>query len=149
MPVTVERDQDLTTCGRWSTPGRTRSRSTRGRQGPRLRREGAASRFGRQCIVVNIDPKVVIRDGQEVWESTSTAAGSRPAEAVAWVARSTAGAPAKLFFTSMDADGTKAGYDLPMTRAVADAVSPRRRLGEGRRARHLRAALAEGGAAPR
>lgn len=84
----------------------------------------AARRFGSQCIVVNIDPKRVIRDGKEFWEVHIN--GGRIGtglEAVAWareVERLMAG---EIVLTSMDADGTKDGYDLEITRAVTDAVS--------------------------
>src|SRR3954453_11214128 len=83
----------------------------------------AARRFGRQCIVVNIDPRRVDRDGREVWEVHIN--GGRVAtglEAVAWAREVERLGAGEIVLTSMDADGTKAGYDLPMTRAVADAV---------------------------
>jgi cyclase len=83
----------------------------------------AARRFGSQCIVVNIDPKRVTRDGNEFWE-VHINGGRVPTglEAVAW-AREVEGLGAgEIVLTSMDADGTKAGYDLPITRAVAEAV---------------------------
>src|SRR3954470_16378730 len=83
----------------------------------------AARRFGRQCIVVNIDPKRVRRDGREVWEVHVR--GGREAtglEAVAWARRVEELGAGEIVLTSMDADGTKAGYDLPLTRAVAEAV---------------------------
>src|SRR4051795_339451 len=84
----------------------------------------AARRFGRQCIVVNIDPKRVRRDGQEVWE-VHINGGRIPTglEAVAWARRVEQLGAGEIVLTSMDADGTQAGYDLPMTRAVAEAVS--------------------------
>src|SRR5207249_3543721 len=83
-----------------------------------------ARKFGRCATVVNIDPRRVRKDGREVWE-VHINGGRVPTglEAVSWakeVARRGAG---EIILTSMDADGTKAGYDLPMTRAVADAVS--------------------------
>jgi len=108
----------------------------------------AARRFGSQCIVVNIDPKRVRRDGREVWE-VHINGGRIPTgwEAVAWargVERLGAG---EIVLTSMDADGTKNGYDLPMTRAVSDAVEiPVVASGGAGNPEHLRAALVEGGA---
>src|SRR5436189_3906205 len=83
----------------------------------------AARRFGSQCIVVNIDPRRVQRDGREVWE-VHINGGRVPTglEAVAWARRVEQLGAGEIVLTSMDADGTKAGYDLPMTRAVADAV---------------------------
>jgi cyclase len=73
--------------------------------------------------VVNIDPKRVVRDGKEVWEVHVR--GGREAtglEAVAWAKRVEELGAGEIVLTSMDADGTKAGYDLPLTKAVAEAV---------------------------
>ncbi|QDU59896.1 Imidazole glycerol phosphate synthase subunit HisF [Planctomycetes bacterium Pan216] len=83
----------------------------------------AAERFGSQCIVVNIDPKRVMRDGNEVWE-VHINGGRVPTgrEAVAWAQEVEELGAGEIVLTSMDADGTKNGYDLTMTRAVADAV---------------------------
>ena len=109
--------------------------------------ERAARRFGRQCIVVNIDPKRVIRDGREVWE-VHVNGGRVPTglEAVAWAREVERLGAGEIVLTSMDADGTKAGYDLPMTRAVADAVEvPVVASGGAGNPEHLRAALDEGG----
>jgi cyclase len=108
----------------------------------------AARRFGSQCIVVNIDPKRVDCDGQEVWEVHIH--GGRLGtglEAVAWARQVEALGAGEIVLTSMDADGTKAGYDLPMTRAVSDAVNvPVVASGGAGCPEHLRAALVEGGA---
>jgi len=84
----------------------------------------AAQAFGSQCIVVAIDPKRVTEAGRELWR-VHIDGGRVPTdrEAVAWargVERLGAG---EILLTSMDADGTQDGYDLPMTRAVADAVT--------------------------
>jgi cyclase len=84
----------------------------------------AARRFGSQCIVVNIDPKRVQRDGREVWEVHIN--GGRLTtglEAVAWAQRVEELGAGEIVLTSMDCDGTKDGYDLEITRAVSDAVS--------------------------
>jgi cyclase len=83
----------------------------------------AAERFGRQCIVVNIDPKRVQRDGREVWE-VHVNGGRVPTgrEAVAWAQEVEALGAGEIVLTSMDADGTKNGYDLQITRAVSEAV---------------------------
>jgi cyclase len=108
----------------------------------------AALRFGRQCIVVNIDPKRVRRDGQEVWE-VHINGGRIPTglEAVAWAREVERLGAGEIVLTSMDADGTQEGYDLPMTRAVADAVEvPVVASGGAGSPEHLRAALTEGGA---
>ncbi|MDZ4783447.1 MAG: imidazole glycerol phosphate synthase subunit HisF [Planctomycetia bacterium] len=83
----------------------------------------AAERFGSQCIVVNIDPKRVQRDGREVWEVHIN--GGRVGtglEAVDWAREVERLGAGEIVLTSMDADGTKNGYDLEITRAVADAV---------------------------
>ncbi len=84
----------------------------------------AARRFGSQCIVVNIDPKRVYRDGQEVWE-VHIDGGRVPTglEAVQWARRVEQLGAGEIILTSMDADGTTAGYDLPMLKAVTAAVN--------------------------
>jgi cyclase len=108
----------------------------------------AARKFGRQCIVVNIDPKRVTRDGREVWE-VHINGGRIPTgrEAVAWAREVERLGAGEIVLTSMDADGTRNGYDLPMTRAVADAVEvPVVASGGAGSPEHLRAALTEGGA---
>jgi len=84
----------------------------------------AADRFGSQCIVVNIDPKRVIREGQEFWE-VHINGGRTPTglEAVAWAREVERLGAGEIVLTSMDADGTKDGYDLPVTAAVSNAVT--------------------------
>jgi len=92
-------------------------------QNPEFVRQ-AARKFGSQCIVVNIDPKRVQREGQEVWEVHIN--GGRQGtglEAVAWARKVEELGAGEIVLTSMDADGTKDGYDLEVTRAVALAVS--------------------------
>lgn len=84
----------------------------------------AARRFGSQCIVVNIDPKRVRNNGHEVWEVHIN--GGRIGtgrEAVAWAQEVEGLGAGEIVLTSMDADGTKDGYDLEMTAAVSAAVS--------------------------
>src|SRR6185369_16686262 len=82
-----------------------------------------ARKFGRCATVVNIDPRRVRRDGREVWE-VHVNGGRLPTglEAVAWARRVDELGAGEIVLTSMDADGTKAGYDLPMTAAVSRAV---------------------------
>ena len=86
---------------------------------PALIRE-AAERFGSQCIVVAIDAKRR-GEGFEVY----THGGRRPTgrDAVAWAQEAAALGAGEILLTSMDRDGTRDGYDLRLTAAVADAVS--------------------------
>ena len=84
----------------------------------------AARRFGSQCIVVNIDPKRVAKDDKEFWEVHIN--GGRIGtglEAVAWAREIERLGAGEIVLTSMDADGTKDGYDIEITRAVTDVVS--------------------------
>ncbi len=83
----------------------------------------AALKFGSQCIVVNIDPKRVQKDGREFWD-VHINGGRLPTglEAVAWAKEVERLGAGEIVLTCMDADGTKDGYDLEITRAVADAV---------------------------
>ena len=80
----------------------------------------AADHFGAQCLVVAVDAKAV--DGH--WE-VFTHGGRRATglDAVEWAARMAASGAGEILLTSMDRDGTRDGFDLPLTRAVADAVS--------------------------
>src|SRR5437660_5458092 len=80
-------------------------------------------KFGRCATVVNIDPRRVTRDDREVWE-VHVNGGRTPTglEAVAWAKEVERLGAGEIVLTSMDADGTKAGYDLPMLRAVSAAV---------------------------
>jgi cyclase len=83
----------------------------------------AARRFGSQCIVVNIDPKRVRNNGREIWEVHIH--GGRIGtglEAVPWAREVQRLGAGEIVLTSMDADGTKDGYDLEMTAAVTEAV---------------------------
>jgi imidazole glycerol-phosphate synthase subunit HisF len=82
-----------------------------------------AEKFGRCATVVNIDPRRVQKDGREVWE-VHINGGRVPTglEAVAWAKRVAQLGAGEIVLTSMDADGTKAGYDLPMTAAFSRAV---------------------------
>jgi imidazole glycerol-phosphate synthase subunit HisF len=91
-------------------------------QHPEFVRE-AARRFGSQCIVVNIDPKRTVRDGRTIWE-VHINGGRVPTglEAVAWAREVERLGAGEIVLTSMDADGTKNGYDLELTAAVSAAV---------------------------
>lgn len=79
----------------------------------------AAERFGSQCIVVAIDAKRA-GDGWEVY----THGGRRAAgmDAIEWAVRVEALGAGEILLTSMDRDGTRVGYDMELTRAVADRV---------------------------
>jgi cyclase len=107
-----------------------------------------ARKFGRCATVVNIDPRRVNKDGREVWE-VHINGGRVPTglEAVSWARRVEELGAGEIVLTSMDADGTKAGYDLPMTRAVTDAVRiPVVASGGAGEPEHLYQALTAGGA---
>jgi imidazole glycerol-phosphate synthase subunit HisF len=80
----------------------------------------AAEKFGSQCIVAAIDAK---RSGEDRWE-VFTHGGRRPTgiDAVGWACRLVDHGAGEILLTSMDRDGTKAGFDIALTRAVADAV---------------------------
>jgi len=88
-------------------------------QEPRLVEE-ASGKVGNQCIVVAIDAKRRASGGWEVY----THGGRRPAglDAVAWARRMQKAGAGEILLTSMDRDGTRDGFDLELTRAVADAV---------------------------
>ena len=90
---------------------------------PELIRE-AAHAFGSQCIVVAIDAKRETEGPQARW-GVYTHGGRRPAgrDAVEWVREVEALGAGEILLTSMDRDGTGAGYDLALTRAVSEAVS--------------------------
>ncbi|MDD2769904.1 MAG: imidazole glycerol phosphate synthase subunit HisF [Methylococcus sp.] len=83
----------------------------------------AAERFGSQCIVVAIDAKQVSEDPPR-WE-IFTHGGRKPTglDAVQWAQRMVELGAGEILLTSMDRDGTKAGFDLGLTRAISDAVS--------------------------
>ena len=85
----------------------------------------SALRFGSQCIVVNIDPKRIKQpDGTEKWD-VHINGGRIPTglEVVAWAREVERLGAGEIVLTCMDADGTKNGYDIEITRAVADAVT--------------------------
>jgi cyclase len=90
---------------------------------PELIRE-AAHAFGSQCIVVAIDAKRET-DGRQARWGVYTHGGRRPAgrDAVEWAREVEALGAGEILLTSMDRDGTFAGYDLALTRAVSEAVS--------------------------
>ncbi len=105
-----------------------------------------SQRFGRCATVVNIDPRRVQRDGQEVWE-VHINGGRTPTglEALSWAKEVERLGAGEIVLTSMDADGTKNGYDIPMLEAIARSVSiPVVASGGAGNPEHLRAAFAAG-----
>ncbi len=87
---------------------------------PEIVRE-TSRRYGSQCIVVAIDAKRIARDKWEVYVN-----GGRVKtgfEAVAWARQVESLGSGEILLTSMDRDGTKDGYDLPLTKAIASAVN--------------------------
>ena len=81
----------------------------------------AADKFGSQCIVVAIDAKQVGPDNWEIF----TYGGRKPTglDAVEWAQRMVSYGAGEILLTSMDRDGTRDGFDLDLTRSVADAVT--------------------------
>jgi len=114
-------------------------------ENPRLITEGA-ERFGSQCIVVAIDGK---RAGTGRWEvhTYGGSGGGRPTglDAVEWAKRAAELGAGELLVTGMDADGTQAGYDLALTRAVSEATTvPLIASGGAGNADHMYDAIVEG-----
>jgi imidazole glycerol-phosphate synthase subunit HisF len=101
--------------------------------------------FGSQCVVVAIDAKrrngswdVYVNGGRELVEGR---------DAVGWAREATERGAGEVLLTSMDRDGTTSGYDLELTRAVADAVAvPVIASGGAGELRHLSEGIVEGGA---
>jgi cyclase len=84
----------------------------------------AAEKFGDQCIVVAIDAKKVSGPGEPARWEIFTHGGRNPTglDAVEYAREVVALGAGEILLTSMDRDGTRQGYDIPLTRAVADAV---------------------------
>ncbi|MAG93213.1 MAG: imidazole glycerol phosphate synthase subunit HisF [Planctomycetaceae bacterium] len=84
----------------------------------------AARRFGSQCIVVNIDPKRITKHGKEFWD-VHINGGRVPTglQAVEWAREVERLGAGEIVLTSMDADGTKDGFDIEITSAVSEAVN--------------------------
>ncbi|MDO5136025.1 MAG: imidazole glycerol phosphate synthase subunit HisF [Eubacteriales bacterium] len=105
----------------------------------------AASKFGSQCVVVAIDAKRRPDGGWNIYKH-----GGRldtGIDAVEWAKRAEALGAGEILLTSMDCDGTKGGYDLPLTKAVSGAVSiPVIASGGAGELSHFYDALTDGGA---
>lgn len=105
----------------------------------------AADKFGSQCVIVAIDAKRRADGGWNIYKH-----GGRldtGIDAVQWAKRAEALGAGEILLTSMDCDGTKAGYDIELTRAVSEAVSvPVIASGGAGTLEHFYSALSEGGA---
>ena len=104
----------------------------------------SADRFGAQCVVASIDAR---RDGDawRVW--THGARTPTPLDAVAWARECVARGAGEILLTSIDHDGARTGYDLALTRAIADAVTvPVVASGGAGEPAHLVDAVVDGGA---
>jgi imidazole glycerol-phosphate synthase subunit HisF len=115
---TVDDIRKLLTCGADKVSINTAAVSRRGFV------KEAAEKFGDQCIVVAIDAKKVSRPGEtDRWE-IFTHGGRNPTglDAIDYAREVVALGAGEILLTSMDRDGTRLGYDLPLTRAIADAV---------------------------
>ena len=109
---------------------------------PDLIRAGA-EKFGSQCIVVSIDAKKVAPDRWEVFAQ----GGRKPTglEAVAWAKRAVTLGAGEIVLNSIDADGTKAGFDLVVTRRISEAVGvPVVASGGAGKLEHMAEVLLEG-----
>ena len=112
-------------------------------QRPDVIRE-AAERFGSQCIVVAIDAR---REGDRWGVYTHGGRRATGRDAVAWAQEAVALGAGEILLTSMDRDGTKDGYDLELTRAIADAVTvPVIASGGAGTLEHFREAFTDGDA---
>ena len=106
----------------------------------------AAARFGAQCVVVAVDARQ--GDGRQSWE-IYTHGGRNPTgvDAIEFAKEAVSRGAGEILLTSMDRDGVKTGYDIALTRAVADAVNvPVIASGGAGNARHMAEAAKEGGA---
>lgn len=85
----------------------------------------ASGKVGSQCIVVAIDAKKVSAEGEPLRWEIFTHGGRKPTglDAIEWAKKMVAYGAGEILLTSMDRDGTKVGFDLPLTRAISEAVS--------------------------
>lgn len=105
----------------------------------------AAEKFGNQCVVVAIDAKRRDDNGFDVYLNGGRVNTGK--DAVEWAVEAEKRGAGEILLTSMDCDGTKAGYDIKLTRAISDAVSiPVIASGGAGTMEHFAEALTEGGA---
>jgi imidazole glycerol-phosphate synthase subunit HisF len=116
---TVDDIRKLLTCGADKVSINTAAVNRRGFV------KEAAEKFGDQCIVVAIDAKKVSRPGEKDRWEIFTHGGRNPTglDAIDYAREVVALGAGEILLTSMDRDGTRLGYDLPLTRAIADAVT--------------------------
>jgi cyclase len=109
----------------------------------------AAEKFGNQCIVVAIDAKQVSGPGEApAWEIFTHGGRNRTGlDAIAYAREVVELGAGEILLTSMDRDGTRAGFDIPLTRAISDAVPvPVIASGGVGTLDHLTAGIRDGGA---
>ena len=138
---TVERMDELLRSGAEKV-----SVNTAAVQNPNLITE-AARRFGNQCVVLAIDARRS-KENPDRWQ-VCVKAGSEPTDidAVEWAAKGEKLGAGEILLTSMDTDGTRAGYDIELTKAVSDAVNiPVIASGGAGKLEHLYEAIVDGGA---
>jgi cyclase len=110
------------------------SMNTSAVQNPALISE-ASKAFGTQCVVVAIDVKrrtspdagktgITLPDGSVCWYEVVTHGGSQPTgiDAIAWAKEAENRGAGEILLTSMETDGTKEGFDIPITKAISDSV---------------------------
>lgn len=108
-----------------------------------------SDKVGSQCIVVAIDAKQVSEEGEPLRWEIFTHGGRKPTglDAIEWAKKMVDYGAGELLLTSMDRDGTKIGFDLPLTRAISEAVSvPVIASGGVGNLDHLAEGVIEGGA---
>jgi cyclase len=110
----------------------------------------AADKYGSQCVVIAIDAKLASEPGETPHWEVYLDGGRTPTgtDAVEWAAKVAELGAGEILLTSMDGDGTQAGYDLALTRAVANAVGnvPVIASGGAGNAQHVYEAVTDGGA---
>jgi imidazole glycerol-phosphate synthase subunit HisF len=116
---TVDGIRKLLTCGADKVSINTAAVNRRGFV------KEAAEKFGDQCIVVAIDAKKISRPGEKDRWEIFTHGGRNPTglDAIDYAREVVALGAGEILLTSMDRDGTRLGYDLPLTRAIADSVT--------------------------